>query len=558
MVAYLDNLSATAQGRARMSLVDRSSRDISQACLTMHLKSMAEVSHVTQSFLQMCFPGSNCQPALHETTTSMLVQFRIDLTYMSITRDASVKECLLKFAWGDASPQGGNDYLLFKYRYVAARNLLACADALIFLIKSPGGVLGGELGEDVEIPFGNDRARVEAASVLVKHVFEHLCAPTTMGQGHTAAEDKVSSILHLVSMEVFDAKHLLRFFDEIMSFTSDLGTEVKVTDFYLSRERLSSIMQLWLSTRVNRAPPEPDLLEDGQEPPYLNPLQQCDGSACFNNAMPMAGAGHMIHNVMKGLPSVLDHYAFLFEELAIVEQALTHNGRRERIVAKCMLETPYASQSELITSFSFTLHKERWGAVAAFAAAALQPVAILRRCWSREAYEERGAGVLLERQWSDGDDEKRFEPVKFTELLRSSLFRHYHHMVVRMKYVPTRLYGWFDSCPCHDELLSTATTVKQRRRLLQQGGIPSGSCIFCSCRVWELIDGKLAHVIRALGLAIEADITEAMDMKNHDGLSMPLLPKALVVIMADFRAGIAYLQLRFSIRLAWTRNLPWM
>ena len=54
-----------------------------------------------------------------------------------------------------------------------------------------------------------------------------------MGQGHTGIDEKVSSALHMFSMEVFDVEQLLRYLDEIQSFTSDLGTEVKITDFYL-------------------------------------------------------------------------------------------------------------------------------------------------------------------------------------------------------------------------------------------------------------------------------------------------------------------------------------
>ena len=192
---------------------------------------------------------------------------------------------------------------------------------------------------------------------------------------------------------------------------------------------------------MGRSPLQPDLPEEDEAPTYLNPLQQCDNdsSAFLRNGMPVPGAGHMVHNVIKGLSSAMQHYTQFLEDLKLVERALTHNGRRERIVACCMLGTPFANLTSLISSFSFSLHEERWLAVAAFCAAALKPVAILRMCWSQEAYEAKGTGLLLEREWGEDGHGKRFEPAKFTALLRCPRFRHYHRMVVRLKYLPMRL-----------------------------------------------------------------------------------------------------------------------
>ena len=381
-----------------------------------------------------------------------------------------------------------------------------------------------------------------------------------MGQGHTAAEDKISCALHMFSMEVWDVQQLLRFLDEFQSFTSDLGTEVKITDFCLMRERLSSVIPFWLSSRVGRSPLQPDLPEEDEAPTYLNPLQQCDNdsSAFLRNGMPVPGAGHMVHNVIKGLSSAMQHYTQFLEDLKLVERALTHNGRRERIIACCMLGTPFANLTSLISSFSFSLHEERWLAVAAFCAAALKPVAILRMCWSQEAYEAKGTGLLLEREWGEDGHGKRFEPAKFTALLRCPRFRHYHRMVVRLKYLPMRLMGWFDCCPCHAGILATATTLSERRRILKRAGIPSGCCPLVSCLAWWVVDGRLDFVISDLGNAIETDVMDAMHLKNSDGLTTPLSPDDFALIMGDFRAAIAFLQLGFGVRMAWTKILPFI
>ena len=52
-----------------------------------------------------------------------------------------------------------------------------------------------------------------------------------MGQGHTGAEDNVSCLLHMLSFEAWDDAQLLRGLDEFVSFTIDLGTELKINVF---------------------------------------------------------------------------------------------------------------------------------------------------------------------------------------------------------------------------------------------------------------------------------------------------------------------------------------
>ena len=277
-----------------------------------------------------------------------------------------------------------------------------------------------------------------------------------MGQGRTAAEDKVSSAMHIHKNESYDVNHLLRGLDEYLAFVSDLGTEVKITEFELNRADLSSIMPRWMSSQTGRAPLQVDVLDGGEHEHrrYHNPLQQCvDSNAFLRNAMPIPGAGHTVHNSVKELPSALDHYKVFLGQLRVVERVLTHPGRVERVIARCILGALFAKHRGLLEHLSYSLHEERWGAIAAFCAAALAPVAVLRRSWSEAQYEENGVGTYLERDWATKSGDRAFKPAEFTAVLRSPLFRHYHFMVVKLKTIPTRLMGWFDGCPCHHATL---------------------------------------------------------------------------------------------------------
>ena len=369
-------------------------------------------------------------------------------------------------------------------------------------------------------------------------------------------------------MQCYDTDHVLKHVDSYASFTSDLGTEVKVCEFNYPRENLNLIMPHWLSRRVGRSPidlrgewDDDDDEDDGDRatPTYNNPLLQCTESMCFlRNAMPILSAGHTIHNAMKALPEALKHYKLFIEELETVEKALTHPGRRERICAKCLMGTPYAKYKDAIMGFSFTLHEDRWGAVASFCVASILPLAVLRRCWSQDEYEGKGASKLLEKKWAGDVAGKAFSASSLTALLKSPLFRHYHYMICKMKSIPSYLMQWFDNCPCHDELFSNAKTKAKRRQALHKDGLDCDACPNGSCRAWEVIDGKLDTILSALGEAIEADIVSTVGLKNNDGLTDPLSASDLVLILVDYRAGVAHIQLSLGIRLSWRKNLPWL
>ena len=97
-----------------------------------------------------------------------------------------------------------------------------------------------------------------------------------------------------------------------------------------------------------------------------------------------------------------------------------------------------------------------------------------------------------------------------------------------------------------------------RRQALKRDGVTSGYCPCSSCRVWEVIGGKLDRVVQELGQLFEADVRNAFEATSADGLSDPLDAGDVAVVLGNFHAGISHMQLGFGVRLAWARNLPFM
>ena len=176
MVCYLENLGGTVEGRAVPSLEQEALGEIKQALLKLHLKSSRELRLVADTALEIVFPGSGMSSQFKVHGRSEWAQFKVDMAYMLVTRDDNFFRRSVKFGWADSSPQGPFDFLLWKNRYIYMTELLATADAMVTLVNTTGGALGGEVADDFEISLEASEARSSANKVLKKNVREHLYA----------------------------------------------------------------------------------------------------------------------------------------------------------------------------------------------------------------------------------------------------------------------------------------------------------------------------------------------------------------------------------------------
>ena len=140
--------------------------------------------------------------------------------------------------------------------------------------------------------------------------------------------------------------HLFRHLTEYQSYTSDMGTEIKIPDFQLQRTSMNMHVPSWLADRQKTAPVRAELDDAGGG--FSNPLVQCDSEAFMPNALPLPGANHLIHNIVKGLREPMAHYAEFLLQLKVLEMVLVHSGRKERLIAKCMLGTPYGAFTDTV------------------------------------------------------------------------------------------------------------------------------------------------------------------------------------------------------------------
>ena len=275
MIEYLEDLAGTALGVATRSARETVIFEIRHIFFQSYLKSTKHVVEVSNYAYLMRFASSQGSGAQDPFEFQKVDRdsFKLDLAFMLACRDANARGCFVRFQWADDSPQGPYDWLLWKEMSVAAKHILIVDRAAVFLMQSRGGVLMDVDGH--EIPLDPFQQRRDANKVLSTYIFIHVYAPATMGQGATWAEGKVSTGIHIFSNETWDTSHLFRHTAEVMSFTSDMGTEIKLPDFVVNPGHLERLVPEWLAPREQRAPLQ---IEDDVDDETRNPFVQCTGN----------------------------------------------------------------------------------------------------------------------------------------------------------------------------------------------------------------------------------------------------------------------------------------
>ena len=174
MIKYCEGVAGTLRGTVVPSERGKAEQEIEQAFMTMRLKSTHDVGSVSASAFRMMFPGSSEPPPENRSRRYVDVnQFRLDLSFMFVMRDLNYRNCIVKFATADSSPQHPFDWLLWKFKWIKAVDLLRAANAMKTLITTAGGALQPKADGD-ETRLSDHTARIAANKTLVEVVKEHL------------------------------------------------------------------------------------------------------------------------------------------------------------------------------------------------------------------------------------------------------------------------------------------------------------------------------------------------------------------------------------------------
>ena len=150
--------------------------------------------------------------SVHKQSNTRQDLFRVDIAYCMLIRDFHFQECCIRFGWADGSPQGLYDFLIWKYKFIKAVDLLRASDAVSDLSLTRGG----SLGEAIDF---YDVGQTHLGVAVDRAAANKVCAPVTQGQGATSAADKISAAAHMHSVESFDTRQMVQGLEEYQSFT---------------------------------------------------------------------------------------------------------------------------------------------------------------------------------------------------------------------------------------------------------------------------------------------------------------------------------------------------
>eukprot|EP00971_Amphidinium_carterae_P349318 6490959-Amphidinium_carterae.3 len=121
---------------------------------------------------------------------------------------------------------------------------------------------------------------------------------------------------------------MTEFRNSVLSITSDMGTELGITDF--RQNHLSNLQPPW---KLFAAPIETDEHHTQQ-------VEQVS-SFVFPNAMPVAGIMHISTNALADVHAQLTHYRRFLQHASAIESLLAETARYELFLATCVKPTEH-------------------------------------------------------------------------------------------------------------------------------------------------------------------------------------------------------------------------
>lgn len=354
----------------------------------------------------------------------------------------------------DSSPVNGYDWLKSSFTYVREnqlRNMLGCIRDL--------------QGADLPIK------AVSRISRLLDEIQDDQLTPVVLGRGAGSLEHKTASIIWALWLETGDDDDLLkRICSQSRSWTTDMGTEVGINDFSISKfkDLLSPPLELHEPLRhdagVAAAPGEGwgELISDvfapgpSTEAPHLVP----DLSGfLFEMSIGASGMMHVLHNALADGSQVMTMWQDLLPKLRRISSFFCQRGYRERFVACCCTgeNTKYAS---LFSAKPPEFITWRWGTLMQWCAWLAPRWQAIQACWNRHFFEQ---GAPTDDAWDKGKDDLGL--AELNNHFKDGVVFGYHVMLIAAGAGVTAFRQWLHSCPCHQRRLQPAQPGGQRPTL---------------------------------------------------------------------------------------------
>ena len=480
------------------------------------------------------------------------VQVRIDAAFALWYRDVLENKQGPIYLWCDSSPQLGADWLLSIFDHIHEEHVVACwenATALFCSVKTFQTAF-----EDGDHDQMADQVllRHEANQFLQRHVKRHRQMPMSLGSGASSLEDKARALALKFSRETHNIQSLRAICNQVCSLTVDMGVEGGLADAVGGD--VCEYLPPWM-----RGTSEAQLLPDeGIEALEIQQVQESN-THLFPRAFLSTGLDHVSNNLQNDLDKQLPGWDDWLAKFKALSNLLSKRHLLQRLVGRCMLNTPFEPLKRMFETVVPSCAKWRWGTIVKSLPEVLRLHRPLSIVWNKAKFLGNSSEEQNLENANAGDDTLDLDVV--TAAVQSPFWLAYGHMILQLHEVANHVSAWGSGCKCHewlrkskdvpttnpweDVLLDTAETLGLEK--LADGS--SFQCPLAGKRAPEIANGDLVR-----------SLDERIDLAH---------PKVLVEssvvsggqqeqIINDFNLGIGYIKLVLELKLGHWSDFPWV
>jgi hypothetical protein len=344
---------------------------------------------------------------------------------------------VFRFGWADSSPQHQRDWLLCSHDWIYEHDVEAAAAAVDALVAERreeesrrAAAEGSDEEDDDDVYEGDvhqqhqDRWQ-KLNQVLWDSLHRHDHPPAALGQCATSIAHKVAALCLMWGLEVPIAFFTV-FLHSFCAFTTDMGTELGVSEFQL--ESAQALMPFWMRPVVVVS----DVDVDDQRLPS-DTVTPAASSALLPNSLTIPGMLHVCWNMCAEVNNALAHWSTFWEQLKVMEKLVSFRYRRELLLATCFLGTEWADERSSFERFSHRLYEPRWGEVLQFCRSFILLFEVLRLVWDENKFRR---GMRASGEEKERESEGKFNPKDATKIMNDKLFGAYLELVIALGEIP--------------------------------------------------------------------------------------------------------------------------
>ena len=292
------------------------------------------------------------------------------------------KHGFMTYVLVDSSPQFGFDFVNIVKTTVTVNHAMEAWGLLqdLHALAATLAVLGKDTDRHLEASQLKHQSLV--ADIVARLVVTR-ATPTLIGSGRGSVYHKFHALWHSVVLETSTQQEAKMLLESAVSFTTDMGTELKLTSFpsFQCSELMPWKFAGAAGMEVSRVPVDPCLESEQVHTEHFDPWVHLE-------ALTVSGLLHVLHNATENLRQVMPHFVSFAEQLSTVCSLLSAKHSKQRFLSTCLPNLPVVHPEVIaVQQFSARVYQGRWGSITdAVLALHGQVGSILRSHWSKEAF----------------------------------------------------------------------------------------------------------------------------------------------------------------------------